>query len=413
MALVYAFGGELNWNASSGEVGGVQGAGATITTNNPRSGSYAIRATSFGSGAATGYVMQPPAAAISTPIFFQFGFWATTLPTAENLVMAFSSSGTVGAGVVAGISIDNTGVFKLKNSTTTIGSASPAITVNAWNVVEIYINGSGGAAASILTAKLNGTQFASAANLTLASTYLTFQIGGNLALEAQTQGDWQFDDCLWYDNTGPACNSWPDGARIVHLQPDSAGDNNTFATAVGGTAGAANNFTRVDEVTPNDATDYNASNTLNQVDDYSLSAPPAEINANAQIIAVVPGFRTAGSAATLTANYVVRVKAASGGAVTESAATVSNNVNWRTYQSASPHIPLVVSYVKPSSSVPWNKTDLNSAQVGVRVSTGNTNNVQMSTMWLQVIYTNDIQTTNNYQFGTSGDGMSSTEKITH
>jgi hypothetical protein len=106
-------------------------------------------------------------------------------------------------------------------------------------------------------AKVDGASaFASSSTRSLSSGIRQFLLGGNLNSEAQTTGDWFFDDLAINDNTGSFQNSYPGEGKIIHLKPNAAGDSNGFSVQVGGTVGSSNNYTRVNEVTPDDATSY-------------------------------------------------------------------------------------------------------------------------------------------------------------
>ena len=74
--------------------------------------------------------------------------------------------------------------------------------------------------------------------------------------------------------------------------------------------------------------------------------------------------------------------------VEESAAITPNSTAWKTNANADPRNPILVLYDLPGASTdPWTSSNLDSAQIGYRCSTTNTNNAQISTVWLAFDYT--------------------------
>src|SRR3990172_6946830 len=107
-----------------------------------------------------------------------------------------------------------------------------------WPTISSSIKRSGGYSVQV-------TSLVSATPKWLAYQYVAG--GGNRRSEAQTQGEWYFDDIAINSSTGSFQNSYPGAGRIVALRPNAAGDSADFAR--GGTDSGAN-WSQTDEVTP-------------------------------------------------------------------------------------------------------------------------------------------------------------------
>lgn len=319
----------------------------------------------------------------TTDYYLRVAFYVATLPTAEHCIIQLGTTSAAVSITNPGITIDQTGVFRLKSSSTsTVGSPSSAVTTGAWNYLEIHHKG--GVGSAILAARLNGTQFAtnSAGNI---ATVVLFFVGGNLYGEAQTTGIWYFDDIALNDSTGTTQTTFPGDGYVIELRPNAAGDNNAFATQVGGTAGSANNFTRVKEIPPDAGTTFNGSPTVSTIDDFNVDDTPTLLNSTSTINVVEVGNSYAGSSAATVAAAQVRLKKTSGGTVATGTAVTPNSTSYQTNQNAVPRISPLITYLDPDGAA-WTKATLDTAQVGYIISTGNTNQYRVSNVWMVVDY---------------------------
>lgn len=57
---------------------------------------------------------------------------------------------------------------------------------------------------------------------------------------------------------------------------------------------------------------------------------------------------------------------------------------WLTHGATDPRLYAITSYTLPGTSMPWTKTGLDTAQIGVNLSTANTNQARVSTLWMLV-----------------------------
>lgn len=148
-----------------------------------------------------------------------------------------------------------------------IGSASAAglIFPNVWYglVIQVTINSSTGS----VQAWLNG-----GASQIINSSGLNTQATGNAFAGQMRFGDFQnarareFDDLYVYDTSGGTQNANPGDSRIITKMPNGAGNSTQW------TPSAGSNWQCVDEIPPNDDTDYVSSSTAGQTDLYTTQS---------------------------------------------------------------------------------------------------------------------------------------------
>jgi hypothetical protein len=361
------------------------GGSPTISSTTVRSGSYALRISSLASATAQGVLYKWAASTNNGPFYFRAYLNVATLPSAENRIITLgAASGSIAGSTRAYITLDQNGQLRLYTASgpTLIGSASSALSAG-WHRIEMKFDASPGAGASDLEAKIDGTVFATSTTVTFPGAVFAYTVGGNLNAEAQTTGDWFFDDIAINDGNGSFQNTYPGDEKLIALYPNAAGDNTQWTR--GGTDSGAN-WSQVDETTPNDATDYVADKTSGNIDDYNLTN--SGLSGSDTINVVHVGQRYNGASASAVAAYVLRVKASSGGTVEESAAVTPNSGTWRFAANADPRVyPLTLYDLPGASTTAWTSTDLDNAQIGMRTSTSNTNNAQVSAIWMLVGYT--------------------------
>src|SRR3990167_3617676 len=339
MARTAFLGFELNATDAGYEVTNETGAPnrPTISSTTKHSGAYSLRISSLPSGAAKGIQYQFANNASFLARWFPRTYLCiVTLPSAENTIIELNDAAAFTTPVVK-VTLDNTGVLRRR---------------------------------------LDGTEFAGATDRNLSVGINNLCLGGNLLLEAQTTGEWFFDDVAVNDPQGSFQNSYPSASNIVRLKPDAAGDNADFAR--GGTDSGAN-YSQTDEVTPDDATDYVASGTLNQVDDYNVEATPAALDSGATVNVVAVGCRNTLSASTGgDPRVVLRIKSAASGTVEESSELAKNNVVWNTNNDGTkPSNYLLTLYDLPgASTTAWTKSTLDTMQIGVRISVDDSDQVR-------------------------------------
>lgn len=378
MARVMTSGFELGNFVGSGQEWN-NNVGANIQSTVARSGTYALRISSLSSGAGK-YVRGNTQSNGPGPLWCRAYVRFDTLPSAENRFIALAGSVSLNTSLAAYLTVDASGVVRLYDEDGQIGSGSAPISTGVWACVELHVNKRPAAGSHVVRARVDTVEFAGATNRDLSSDFSIFFLGGNLAAEAQTTGDWYFDDSAVNDNVGRYQSSWPGLCKgVVHLKPSAAGDTNSWT----------NDYTAVDEVTPNDATDFQASNTLNQISEHNIEDPPVAIDSADAITCIGVGVRFSGAAASANASFVTRVRDNAAGNVEESSVVITPGATAYRTNDAGGGVPgpKLVLYDMPGSAMaPIKKADLTNFQIGYRVSTANTNNAQISTVWLQVEY---------------------------
>lgn len=336
-----------------------------IQTTLIRTGIYAGRISALSSGTRKYWQVTFVSSNNDGPYFKRFYFRYPTLPNSNNTIFQFLSSGDVAR---AKIQLTSTGTLILSDDVGQIGSASSVLTSNTWYRIEVEFNRNPAAGSQIVRARIDGVEFAGSSSRTITTGINKFRIGGNLDSEAQTIGEWFFDDLAL--NTDVYCG---DGG-IIHRRPNAVGDASDWT----------NDYTAVDEVSPDDVTTFVASNTSGHIDDHNIEA--AGVSGDINVVALGVRYRAAN--ATNAAGFVLRIKASSGGTVEESSEIVPNSTTWRTNENSNTiqNFSLVL-YNKPGASTdPYTFSDIDTTQIGYRISTGNTNNVQISTVYLSIDY---------------------------
>lgn len=391
MARLRTFGFETNSITAGVEwdIMGVGGTGSVVTTN-ARTGTYCGQISTLASGSDSGFNTQFITAAGNGPFYARFYFLVTTLPTADNTIFRFTNTAFGTAELQ--VRLSSTGTLKLfyrlSAVQTQIGSASNPLTTGQWYCIEVKFDKSGGAAANVAELKIDGVVVATASNITIDAGVLGMTFGGNLQGEAQTQALWFFDDCAINDSSGSFQNSYPGSGKVLRLLPNAAGDVNTFATQTGGTAGSANNFTRVSEVTPDDATTLNGSNTLNQEDLFNLGNTGLSLLDKINVVHVEARFRN--NIADATTAITFEAEKAAAGTKSSSSAIIPNSTAFKTNTIAVPNTPPLTLYQDPNS-LDWNQSTLDAMQAGYKLTTGGTNRIEITSIWATVDYTPAIR----------------------
>lgn len=349
--------------------------GGGISTATKRTGSASMQINVVASFSWFGHVFRSATSnneAICR-VYVNFSAFPTVGPT--EIVGAWDS---VGAAEEAWIQVTSTGVLQLMKPTSTqVGSNSSALSLNTWYMIEIDV--SGGTGTAKLEGRLNGSVFATTSTQTI-SAFDAFYLGNP---NSSSTMNLFYDDWAINDTTGSFQNTYPGTGQIVNLRPNAAGDNNAFATQTGGTAGAANNFTRVNEVTPNDATTFNGDVTTGHIDDFNIDDTPSSIGASDTINVVQVGIRYRASVASAESAFQARIKKAAAGTVSSSTAITPNATAFKSHANAKPFNPPLTLYNDPDGSA-WAKATLDTTQIGYTISTGNTNRADISTVWLTV-----------------------------
>lgn len=317
-------------------------------------------------------------------VFARAYIYVSALPSSTGTIFTLGD-GSFEYGAIFMNSSGQLGLGYHVGATFTYGTTlSSAISLNTWYRIELKVDASANNT-QIVTALLNGTQIDSQTGSLTASANGLVEIDWGMAIvgtEACTATIY-FDDIAVNDNSGSNQNSYPGAGQITHLQPATTGDNNQFTIQHGGTAGAANNFTRVDEVTPDDGTTYNGDTISGHIDDFALTSVPSNIGSLDTINVVAVGVRYRAAVNTLETTIETRIKKTSGGTVSSSTGIKPTSTSWQTNADTAPHVYNLTTYNDPDSN-PWTKTTLGTAQIGYTVSTVGTNATDISTVWMLI-----------------------------
>ena len=366
MSRLWSSGFELNTLGS--EVEGIFNTGlGQIGTGTVRSGTYA-----YESDLPQAYInYQFAASAQTAPFFIRAYIRIATLPNAQDRIIIAGSSGLLRIG----IRMNTDGTLELWNEedSAQIGSDSSALSTNTWYRIELKVDTTTISSTSV-EARIDGSSFASG-TANLAAGILNFWIG---KFNANVTGFLYYDDIAINDSTGSFQNSWPGEGEIIHLRPDEDGDNDAWGL---------NGFQQVDEITPDNATTAIQTNGLDDISEFTLAATPAALASDDTINCVQVGVRfrqdvTTGNDPTI----ALRIKSAPAGTVEESSAITCTTTTWGTNAVAAPRNYALTLYDLPgASTTAWTKADLDTAQIGVRLTNEPTDaEPQVSTMWLLV-----------------------------
>ena len=275
------------------------------------------------------------------------------------------------------LKLNTDGTIGLFNGATQVGSYSSALNTSTWYCLELRTkrisNGN-----DIVEGRIDTVSFASSSSLTLGVTTIDKVIIGDSGTNFST--DIRIDDWAINDSSGSFQNSWPGDGEIIHLRPNADGDTTTWFGA---------DFTDVDEVTPDDATTSIADNDAEDTYEANLDATPVALASDDTINVVQVGvrFREA-SAVAVDPIVVLRIKASSGGTVEESSNITLDSATWSTNAMAAPRNYALTLYDLPgASTTAWTKADLDTAQIGVRLTNNADADAEVSTLWLLVDHT--------------------------
>lgn len=367
----------LEFGVNSGVI--VTGTTPTMSTTIKRRGTCAAR---FQPAAALSYIEHQITGGTVQRTFHRLYIRIATAPSADTNIYAIGQSGFFPCSLR--LKTDRTLLLRDSNTSTDL-TGSTVLALDRWYRVELdFTDGASGTGAFKLyvDGALIADQVCSVIN---GFSRIRMGVSG-----VATTTDVYMDDVAINDDTGSVQNGLPGPGAVVHMLPNAAGDNNLWATAVGGTAGGANNFTRVNERTPDDGTSYNQTTATGTttIDDFNLeSAASAGIGSADTITCVQVGGRVA-SDVTTAASIVYRLKAQAAGTVLESATVPVNNTStagaWGVHRGQSPRPYQLTSYVSTQDGSAWTAAKLDTAQIGYRGDVSTTTVRRVTTLWALV-----------------------------
>lgn len=312
--------------------------------------------------------------------YYRFYFYLHVDSSVNNLIffyLANSSNKKIGLRV----NTDSSLILYNEEDLAQIGSTSSALANDQWYRVELKVDDTT-LSATTVEARVYSASDETALlwnpsgtiNITATPDRFSFQNSNNASL------DYVITDIVIIEGDATAPNSWAGRGSIGYLRPNEAGANAVWAR--GGTDSGAN-WSQTEETPPDDATTYVQSNTSGDIDDYNLDATPAGVASDDVINWVAPGARFAVSATTGgDPDFVMRVTA--GGNTAESGnVSGAGATAYASYQTTPVLVvPMVLVDLPGASTAPWTKSDLDSAQIGIRESVTDTHFARVSAMWL-------------------------------
>lgn len=409
MARLWSTGFELNSKTAGVEFEGLNGAASVSLSNTTvRTGMYALR---INTTTTNSNIFQSVYGSNQARIgYFRMYFRLASLPSTIQNVFSFSTSGF--GTRLARLQVTTTGALRLLNAgVAQVGSDSSVLSTNTWYRIEMKMDST--TSPGTLDAQIDGVSFASG-NDNAQNTWAAIEVGWTNAVTV----DSFFDDIALNDDTGSFQNSYPGAGSIIHLKPNTTGDSSGFLVNVGGTAGASNNFTRLNEVPPDDATSYNASVVSGASDLMNVDNAGLDVNAIINVVQV--GGRFANIIADATSAFKLQIEKVTSGTISQSSAIVPNSTTWMTNAKAVPRLYPITLYQDPDN-LNWTPQTIDSMQIGYVISTAGVNTIAISNVWALVESTAFIDVVpsisfNNYMFVRDGDPgdtgiMSFTEKI--
>lgn len=360
----------------------------TISTTTVRSGAASLRLHPTPTTTHTTMLYQFISANNTGNFYCRFYMNIAALPTSITNVAAGGNSDVVifafaatNNGTWCELSIDASGVLRMYRDGSDRGviGTSSALSLNTDYMIEVGY----GSATSYVEARINGVSIGSTTSAPGLSGVAKIALGLGV-LSEDCFADIFYDDIAINDTAGSFQTSWPGSGKIIHLKPNATGDANAFSFQNGGTAGSANNFTRVNEVPPDDAATRNGSATLNNEDLFNVGNSGIAANDTVNVVAV--GGRYSDNIADATAAFKFEIEKTASGTITQSAAIIPNSTTWRTNANAAPKNHPIILYQDPDGAA-WTQTTLDSMQIGYKLTTAGTNRIQLSNVWALVDYT--------------------------
>lgn len=260
-----------------------------------------------------------------------------------------------------------------------------AVSLNVWHYLEVECVTTSSNAQTIVT-RLDGTQISSKAGTqTFAANAQNLVVWGAFCLSSDNAGAGTGTIATFYvDDIIVDGDGYPGGASLLRVTPNATGDSNGFLVNVGGTAGSSNNYTRVDEVTPDNATSYNASNVLNASDLFRVGASGlSSVTINCVSVGGVVANITGVDATTA---IELQAEQTSGGTIQKSSSIIPDTTTWSTNGKSAPHNYPLIMYTDPTGAT-WTPTTLGSMQIGYTLDASHTDAVGVTTLWAYVDYT--------------------------
>lgn len=322
-------------------------------------------------------------APVAGPLWGRTYLYITTLPAAANTIIRMT-----GAGTTLRVVLTATGNLQLIDEVGTIGTSAGTLNTGQFYRVEVLLDSHLGAGAHVATLRLDGVDVVTASNRTFTNpTVQQWDEGGNMNGETQTVGDWWFDDFGLNDNTATSDSSqmsWPGSGKVAHALLTADGDAAVNVTRGGVDSGA--NWSQLDEVTPNDATDYlDLTSTTSVFWGRTQNSAALGIGGAYIIKFVAVGARLALASAGA-GNWLPSIKSQASGAVLDGSPVALALATYATHDDTSGlQQHKLTAYKDPQTNGAWTATRLDGLQIGVK-STDGSPATRVSALWAVIEY---------------------------
>lgn len=343
-----------------------------------RSGTYAARCSSFVSGQLKRQVFT---FATKTILFYRVYVWIDTLPSIEVGFIGTGPSGTY----THYLSVDSSGTlrtyYKNNGGTYVQVSGTTALATGQWYRIE-FTHDITTQTNSSCTSYVDGAVSATGSGLSVfAASVGQFIVGGNLIGEANAAGDWYFDDLAVNDNSGANQTSLPGAGSVVYLRPNGPGDADTGGPTRGGTDSGSIEG-QLDEITPNDATDY----VILPVNPSDVWVDVENLPAGVSTVTLVEVHGRVTGANSTASNWFPQIESQSAGTKVAGTTTVLATTSWFTNDdTATAGNSKLTSYTDPQAGGAWTSALVNAMQISAKTTDGNPD-TWVSTLWAIVEY---------------------------
>lgn len=374
MARLWQCGFELT---SLTEVSASSGTAPTLASGGgiPRTGTYALRTSATTNTSFVRYHPYTTDQNISGHQGISF-LIETALPTVSTTILRFSNAAN---DPMAQVRLTTGGKLQLWNSSgTQVGSDSTAtLTTGVYYDLELKCDATGNPGSIALW--LDNVSVASGANDVQGSwSRILCGIIGTNSTASILWDDWKLNNDSGSVQTGRTSNG-----KILHIRPNGDGDNHGWSNT-SNAAGSSTNYTLVDEVSPNSATDYVQTGVATTKDYYTLD--DTGIGSSDTINVVMVGMQMRNNTADATTAVKLGIKKTSGGTITQGSAVIPNSTSFTLNQPVEPRNYSLITYLDPDGAA-WTQATLDTAQAGVELTTAGTNRIQVSNVWVSIDYT--------------------------
>lgn len=375
MARLWQSGFELNSSGSNVEFTSISN---VLSTAVVRSGTYSGLFDTVAAGAGRVGRYEFAAANSAAGYYLRTYIYFTAFPDTGILpFLGLSDTATSAFNHIA-IQCNTNGTLELWNleDNAQVGSDSSALSLNTWYSIELKADFTT-IASTAIDARINGSSFASG-TVNLANGARSAVFGFASAVIFATA---YFDDIALNDDSGSSQTSYPGSGKIIHLTPNAVGDVSNWTLKAGQ---SGDHYLQVDEVTPDDVTTFVGASVLDTEELYGVTNSGIGASDTVNVVAVGVRYNNVGSSFLPT--FKLEIEKTDSGTKTQGTAITPANSTWVTNANSIPRNYSLVTYQDPDGAN-WTQTTLDSMQIGQIITTGNSFNDQISTIWASVDYT--------------------------